>query len=245
MELFNIVHIYSEKLIPVFIRIAAMLSFIPFIGGKTTPMMLKAGIVLALSLLVVPVAKVNTNDPFRSILDAIFVGIAMGLAVRIIFGAVEMAAQWISLQMGFGLAAVFNPQFGETMGPLNFFYMFLTMVFFFALDIHHHFIEGIVRSFDIEQVQYKNIFQTIINLNSLLFPLAFKIAAPVIVVQMLVNIAMGFLSKAMPQANIFFVSFPVLLGIGFIFIIASLSLTFMLISKAFLNMKEAIFLFTR
>lgn len=238
-------NIYSERFIPVFIRIAAMISFIPFIGGRTTPVVVKVGIVLALTFLVLPVANIRPGDPLRSILDAFFVGIALGLTIRILLSAVEMAATWMSLQMGFGLAAVFNPQFGESMGPVTMFYTFLTMVLFFTLDVHHYFIEGIVRSFDMASVPYKGIFNTIIKMNSLLFPLALKIAAPVLIVQILVNIAMGFLSRAMPQANIFFVSFPILLALGFIFILASMSLSFMIISKSFVYMKDTIMVFTR
>jgi flagellar biosynthetic protein FliR len=245
MELYNLINTYSEKFIPIFIRVAVILSFIPFIGARMTPIMVKAGIAIALTLLLLPVVDVKIDNPVKAVFEAFFLGVAIGMTARIILGAIEMAAQWMSIQMGLGVAGVFNPQFGEVLGPLSLFYTILAMGIFFILDIHHYFIEGIVLSFAVSEVYYSGIFDSIIKLNSLLFPLAFKIAAPVIFVQVLIHLAMGFLSKVLPQANIFFVSFPLLIFGGIIFMALSLPIVFTVISKAFINVKDAIMVFTR
>ena len=245
MEFYSIINMYSARFIPIFIRVAIILSFIPFLGARMTPMIVRAGFALAFTLLLLPVVDVNFENPVKAIFEAVFVGIAIGLSARIIMGAIEMAAQLISIQMGLGVAAVFNPQFGEILSPISLFYTFATMGIFFILDIHHYFIEGIVRSFDVDKIQYGTIFNGIMGLNHILFPLAFKIAAPVILVQVMVNLAMGFLSRAIPQANIFFVSMPLQILLGIIFMMLSLPLTYMLVSKAFLNVKDAIMVFTR
>jgi flagellar biosynthetic protein FliR len=245
MELYNLINTYAEKFIPVFIRVAVILSFIPFIGARMTPIMVRTGFAIALTLLLLPVVNVKTGSPVRAIFEAFFIGSAIGLTARIILGAVETAAQWMSIEMGLGVAAIFNPQFGEVLSPLSLFYTFISMGLFFILDMHHYFIEGIVRSFDIGSIQYRGIFDSIIKLNAILFPLAFKIAAPVILVQVLINLAMGFLSRALPQANIFFISFPLLITSGIIFMALSLPLVLMVVSKAFINVKDAIMVFTR
>ncbi len=183
MELYNVIGIYADKFIPIFIRVAVMLTFIPFIGGQQTPVMIRAGLALALTLMLMPVVKVDVNDPVRAIFEAFFVGSAMGLSARIILGAMEMAAQWMSIEMGLTVAAVFNPLFGETLGGVSLFYAMFSMVLFFMFDVHYYIIEGIVRSFDITSLDYGGVFSSVIKLNAFFFPLAFKIAAPVLVVQ--------------------------------------------------------------
>ncbi|MBI5214011.1 MAG: flagellar biosynthetic protein FliR [Nitrospirae bacterium] len=245
MELYNLINTYSEKFIPIFIRVAVIFFFIPFIGAKMTPMLVKVGFALALTLLLLPVVQVESENPVKAVFEAVFIGSAVGLAVRIILGAVETAAQWINIEMGFGAAAIFNPLFGEQLGPLSLFYTFLSMGIFFMLDVHHYFIEGIVRSFDMGEIRYKSIFDSIIKLNGVLFPVAFKIAAPILLVQVMINIAMGFISRALPQANIFFISMPLLIFAGVVFVVLSLPLTFMIITKAFSHVKDAIMVFTR
>ncbi len=245
MELYNLINTYAERFIPIFIRVAVIISFIPFIGSRMTPRMVRAGLAVALTILLLPVVNVNTENLVKAIFEAFFIGAALGLIVRIIIGAVETAAQWMDLQMGLALAAVLNPLLGAQLGPLGLFYSLMTMALFFALDLHHYFIEGIVRSFDVTNIQYVGIFNSVLQLNSILFPLAFKIAAPVILVQVLIIISMGFLSRAFPQANIFFESFPLLILGGVFFAALSMPLALMVISRAFMNVKDAIMVFTR
>ena len=245
MELYNLVNAYSEKFIPVFIRVSVMLAFIPFIGARMTPVTARIGLALALTLLLLPVVDVKVDNPVRAIFEAFFIGTAIGLTARIILGAIEMAAQWMSILMGFGAAAIFNPQFGEILGPLSLFYSLVSMGLFFIFDIHHFFIEGIVRSFAVSSIHYNGVFEAVIKLNSLMFPLAFKIAAPVMLVQVLANVAMGFLSRALPQANIFMISFPLLIFLGFFFMVVSMPFMTMVTAKSFMHVKDAIAVFTR
>jgi len=245
MELYNLINIYSEKFIPIFIRVAVIISFIPFIGSRMTPVAVRIGLAIAITLLLLPVVNISVENPARAIFEAFFIGAAMGLMVRIIIGAVETAAQWIDMQMGIGLATVFNPMIGAQIGPLGLFYSLLSMGLFFVLDIHHYLIEGIVRSFDVTNVQYTGIFNSILKLNSILFPLAFKIAAPVLLVQILIHVSMGFLSRVFPQANIFFVSFPLLIFSSIFFVALSIPIVLTVISRAFMNVRDAIMVFTR
>ncbi|KAF0178999.1 MAG: flagellar biosynthetic protein FliR [Nitrospirae bacterium] len=245
MELYNLITTYGEKFIPIFIRVATILAFIPFLGARMTPIFVRVGLSLALTLLLLPVVEIQAGSPVAAVFESFFVGLAIGLCARLILGAVEMAAQWISIEMGLGVAAVFNPQFGEVLGPLSLLYSFMAMGLFFVCDMHHFFIEGIARSFAVTSIQYQGMFDAVLKLNSFMFPLAFKIAAPIFLIQTLINLGMGFLSKAMPQVNIFFVSFPLLISAGLVSMALSLSLTFFVISKAFMHMRDAVMAFTR
>jgi len=245
MEFYNLVNTYSDKFIPIFIRVMVMLAFIPFVGTTSTPVAVRTGLGLALTLLLVPIVKVNMDDPLRAVFEAFFIGAALGLLVRIVLSAIETAGQWMSISMGIGMASVFNPQFGEVLGPLSLFYSLMGMGLFFILDIHYFFIEAIIRSFDITAVQYGGMFSAIMKLNAIFFPLAFKIAAPIFLVQVLVNLSMGFLSRAMPQANIFFVSFPLLIGVGITFMALTLGLTFMVMARSFVHIKDAMMFLVR
>ncbi|HIJ59110.1 MAG TPA: flagellar biosynthetic protein FliR [Nitrospirae bacterium] len=222
-----------------------MLSFIPFIGAKMTPVIMRIGLALSITLLVLPVIEIKSENLVKAIYEGIFMGIAMGLSARIIITAIEIASQWINLQLGLGMASVFNPLVGESLGPMTFFYTLLGMMLFFLLDMHHHFLEGIIRSFQVTQVRYETIFHGIIEHNKIMFPLAFKIAAPILLVQMIINIAMGLISKVMPQANIFFVAVPLNIFLGLLFILITIPIMFAVTARYFINIKEALQVITR
>lgn len=239
------INVYADKFIPIFIRVAVMLSFIPFIGAQQTPILIRAGLSIALTLMLLPIVNVDASNPVKAVFEAFFVGSAMGLTTRIILGAIEMAAQWVSLAMGLSMAAVFNPTFGEQLSPLSLFYSMLSMALFFIFDVHYFIIEGIVRSFDVSSIRYNGVFSSVIKLNAFFFPMALKIAAPVLLVQLLINLSLGFLSKAIPQANVFFVSFPLLITLGLIFMVLSLPLSIQVISSAFMTVKDTIMVITR
>ena len=245
MEFYNIATLYADKFVPIFIRVMVMLAFVPFLGSTNTPVAVRASLGFAITILLIPVVTVNQDNALKSLFEAFFIGAALGLMIRLVMGAIETAAQWMSISMGLGVASVFNPQFGEVLGPLSLFYSLMGMGLFFILDIHHYFIEAIVRSFELTSVNYDGIFGAIIKLNAIFFPLAFKIAAPIFLVQVLVNLSMGFLSRAMPQANIFFVSFPLLIAAGIIFMALSLGFMFMVMTKSFVNFKDAAMLMVR
>ncbi|MCX8070504.1 MAG: flagellar biosynthetic protein FliR, partial [Thermodesulfovibrionales bacterium] len=128
MEIYNLIRLYGDNFIPVFIRVAVMLGFIPFIGARMTPVVVRIGIILAITLLVLPVIEIKSEDLVKSIFEGFFMGLAMGLAARVVITAIEIASQWINLQLGLGMASVFNPLVGETLGPLTFFYTLLGMI---------------------------------------------------------------------------------------------------------------------
>jgi len=51
-------------------QVMVMLAFIPFIGSTTTPVIVRTGIGLALTLLLVPIVNVNMEDPMRAVFEA-------------------------------------------------------------------------------------------------------------------------------------------------------------------------------
>lgn len=224
--------------IPVFIRVSIILFFLPYIGSRTVPIIFRFFFALSVSLAIMPLIPVKEENLFISLFNAVVFAMAIGLMVRVIIAAVEIASQWMSMQIGFTIANVFNPQFGELMGPVSIFYEMFTIALFFSLDLHLSFVEMMVKSFEFPaKFSFSG---NIISFSYIMFPLAFKLAAPVLVVQVLMNIGLGFLSRIMPQANVFFVGFPLLLATGIVIMWLSTPIFTMVLSKAFINLKDAL-----
>ncbi|MCX8069302.1 MAG: flagellar biosynthetic protein FliR, partial [Thermodesulfovibrionales bacterium] len=94
-------------------------------------------------------------------------------------------------------------------------------------------------------IRYETIYQGIIEHSKVMFPLAFKIAAPILLVQIIINLAMGLVSKVMPQANIFFVAVPLNIFSGLLFIVITIPIMLAVTARYFLNIKDAIQVITR
>jgi len=186
-----------------------------------------------------PLLPEREENFLLSLFNSVLFGLCIGLMVRVIIAAVEIASHWMSLQIGFAVANVFNPQFGELMGPLTLFYEMFTIALFFSLDLHLTFAELTFYSFQFSL--NPSFASAIIEFSYLMFPLALKLAAPVLLVQVLMNLGLGFLSKIMPQANVFFVGFPLLLATGIAVMWLSIPIFTMVLSKAFINLKDTLF----
>ncbi len=226
------------KFIPVFIRVSVILFFLPYIGSRTIPLIFRFFFALSVSFAIMPFIPQREENFLLSLFNAVLFGLAIGLMVRVIIAAVETASQWMSMQIGFAVANIFNPQFGELMGPLTVFYEMFMIALFFSLDLHLSLVEVMVKTFE---VPAKFSFaKNVIEFSYLLFPLALKLSAPVLLVQVLMNMGLGFLSRIMPQANVFFVGFPLLLATGIAVMWLSMNVFTMVLSKAFINLKDAL-----
>jgi flagellar biosynthetic protein FliR len=153
------------------------------------------------------------------ILGEVLVGLSMGLLVQVVFAAVEFCGQLVGTQMGLSVANLFDPTAGQ-MPLLAMFQNLLAMLLFVSLGIHHTFIRAIVDSYALLPVgnwhMSKGLMQFFITATSGLFVLAIKLAAPVMVALLMTSVLLGVMARSFPQMNIFMISFPLSIGIGFV-----------------------------
>lgn len=205
----------------VLLRASIFLGMLPVFGSRNLPVQFKIGLVVAFAALLTPIVHVELTDislPLLVMREAVL-GIILGGTARAIFFAVEMGGQMISNAMGLSIATIFNPEMGQS-SEVSRIYGIIAMLIVLAIDGHHELISVFVQSYDWLPVGQVNIHSLILNrvagAGSKLFIIALKIGAPVLVGMVIVNILMGFLYKAAPQVNIFFVSFPVFIALGFL-----------------------------
>ncbi len=209
---------YGVHFLLLFLRLGVVVFLLPFWGGKQFPRSFKIGLALALAYVLTPVVPLPPNRPslITLILPELLLGMVLGFAARLIFLAVELAGTFISDAMGLSMATVFNPEMGQST-EVSTLLGLLAMLLFLALDFHHDLLALILRSYEalpVGHLRLEHLLPAGIALGGQVFGLALKIAAPVWVAMIVVNVLMGFIYKAAPQVNIFFVSLPVYLLVG-------------------------------
>ncbi len=204
--------------IVVLLRTSIFFSLFPIFGSKNFPTIFRIGFSLAFSLLLtsfVNVGEINMTIP-TFVMTEIIWGIVLALMARFIFFAVDMAGQIVSNSMGLSIATIYNPEVGQSTEIARF-YGILAIFVFLATDAHHQLIYLLVKSYE-TPMSIKNfgvLSENLIEISKSMFILALKIAAPVMVGMIVSNLIAGFLHKAVPQLNVFFVLFPVFAFIGF------------------------------
>ena len=156
-----------------------------------------------------------------------FIGIAIGFMMRIVFAAVDMAGALIGMQMGLSFAIFFDPDAGGQTAVLSDFLNLLATLIFLAIDGHLLMIDLLVRSFEWLPVATDAVdaggWAFLARSGITVFAAGLLLSLPVIAVLLVANIALGVLTRAAPQLNLFAVGFPITLTAGFIGVLLIMS----------------------
>ena len=228
---YDLVALLSLWIYP-FLRIGGVLITAPIIGTRVVSGRIRMILCLAISVAIIPVLPVTPiANPFgfESMLVGIqqlFIGMLIGVVLRLTFLVVEIAGQVIAQQMGLGFASLVDPQTGLQVPVLSQFYITLATLMFLALDGHLVMIAILVESFAAIPVGVLGIngiaLEMVLTWSQTLFAGALAVALPVIVALLIVNIAFGVITRSAPQLNIFAIGFPVIMLFGMFVCLLSL-----------------------
>jgi len=217
----------------VLIRVAAILMSIPVFSGRNIPIVLKAGLVLAVSIVLYPLVHIEPSVTIATtplfligVAGELLLGIAVGLIVRAVFAGVQLAGQLTGFQMGMALANVIDPDSSDQIPVISQFYQILAVLIFVTVNAHHWFLGAMEESFYLVppfgfQLNH-SLMRQLVELGSGIFIIGLKIGAPVMVVLLLTSVAFGLIARTVPQMNIFIVAIPLKIGVGLLFIFFSL-----------------------
>lgn len=206
-------------------RILALVSTAPVFGNRGIPRRIRLGLGLALTMAIAPLAgpipdvSPSSYEGLLVLIEQIVIGTAMGLAMRVVFAAVDAAGELIGLQMGLGFASFFDPQQGNNAPVISRFMVLLAVLFFLALNGHLLMISTLAQSFAILPIGTglfgPHAAYSLVSWGGQLFAAGLTLALPVVAALLITNLALGVLTRAAPQLNVFAVGFPITLLLGF------------------------------
>ncbi len=212
-----------------FIRIGAMFSAAPILSARSVPVKIRVLLSVLVAWIVIPVIPAVPVVDLISIeslmisVYQVFIGLAMGFILQMVFSAFVIAGQSIAMAMGLGFASIIDPQNGVSVPVVSQALLIMVTLIFLALNGHLLIIEVIADSFHQLPVgllvpSVDGLWQ-LVSWGSTMFAGGMLIALPAVAALLLVNIAFGVTARAAPQLNIFAVGFPVMLMVGLVFMI--------------------------
>lgn len=214
------------------VRILGVISSAPLFGNRGVSIRVRVAIGLGISIAVLP-----SLPPMPDVAPASGLGLAImaqqfligaGIAImmRIVFAAVDVAGELVGLQMGLSFAAFFDPDSGGRTAVVAEFMGLITSLLFLALNGHLLIVEVMIRSFEWLPVSteplHGNGWMVAVRFGATLFSAGLLLAMPIMATLLVVNIAMGILTRASPQLNLFAIGFPITLGAGFMVLMISM-----------------------
>jgi len=212
----------------IFLRVVGIVFSAPILDSATIPILFKAALGIAVSVLLFPVVGVGVSIEGLGLLDFVFgivsefaIGLTIGLSVKLLFTGIQLAGQIAGYQMGFAVANVVDPATSMQIPVLSQFYNLTALLVFLAINAHHMFFAALVESYTIlpplSMQIHSELVRMIMQLAANMFVVAIKVGAPLIAVMLLVSVGLGLVSRTVPQIHIFIVAMPLKILIGMLF----------------------------
>lgn len=199
-------------------RIGGLLAALPVLSGRSVPAKVKLALVLGLGVLLAPIIPLPAvpYDPLvltAGLISEMVIGLAIGLAVRLFFGALELAGELIGVQMGFGVVQLFDPATAEQTPIIGQYFTLLVTLLFLSLNGHLLLVATIISSYESIPAFGASLTgsmgEAILRLAQNMFVVGLKLAVPVLVIILLINLLLSLLGRAVSQINVFVLSFPI------------------------------------
>lgn len=201
----------------VFLRVSAFMLVLPFFSVANFPVTLRVALAALTALLLAPLlpavtlGRLSLFGLIGIMAQEISIGLLLGFVSRMVFYAVDLAGNIVSMETGLNMAAIFNPLSGQSTQALGTVLFFLAAVVMFTLDLHHWVLAGFQQTYTVLPVGGAHLtgelFETVLKHTGHIFVVALQISAPLIAVSFVITLVFAVLSRAVPQMNVFSESF--------------------------------------
>lgn len=201
-------------------RVAALLLLTPVLYAVPVPLTARLLITLGLACVIAmpfqeqfAFAPHDLGELVRGMLHEAAVGATLGLGVLTAFAGFALAGRLVDIQVGFGVAQVFDPLTRTRLPILSSVFSLFAVVFFFVVNGHHALLRGI--AYSVERIpvgsgaSMLSAAEPLVRQVAALFALGFALAGPIVLMLLLLEMVLGVLSRGLPQLNMLVLGIPV------------------------------------
>ena len=215
-----------QLMLVIFVRLIGLFVTAPFFSGTAVPFRVTMGLGFFISLICLPVvAATNVTIP-KDIVDYgwmllvnFVIGAGIGFVIFIISTAFQTAAQIFSIPMGMGMNEVVDPLSQIQIPAVGNLLAIMLIFLLIRIDGHIYMIQLIVESF--KRISTLNLQSLDLIMKGMsdgvmvMIDISLRISMPIIFISLLLDMAMGLISKVAPQLNVMVMGFNIKLLLGF------------------------------
>lgn len=211
----------------IMIRILGLFMSAPFFSGSATPFRFKLAFAFFASLVAAPLVMASGVKPpadlaefIIQLLSNFIFGAGIGLFCSFVISSFNAAAQMFSMQMGMGMNEVYDPISDTQVPSVGNMLDILILLLFLRADGHFMLIQLVTDSFQhfdmMTAASTGMLLKGMISALIAMFEIGVKLALPIIGITLLLDIAMGLISRVAPQFNVMIMGFNIKILAGFL-----------------------------
>jgi flagellar biosynthetic protein FliR len=224
--------LYAAMLI--FVRVGAVLAFLPGFSAVTVSMRLRLLLALPLTLLLVPVLAADL-PPLPEAPAALglliareaLIGVFIGLLPRVALAAVQIAGTFAAYFSSLTSAMVQDPLAEQQSATVSTFFGVVALTLIFATDLHHAMLRALVSSYALfppaAPLPLGDAVDSLSHAVSSSFAMGLQLAMPFLIGNLIVNVGLGLLGRLMPQLSVFFFGIPLQMGMHLLLMMLAIS----------------------
>ncbi|MDX6020107.1 flagellar biosynthetic protein FliR [Scandinavium sp. V105_16] len=207
-----------------FFRILSFLHFCPVLDNRAFSRRIKTVLALALAVIITPMLpeKVLLNDlmSMRTLLligEQLLWGMLFGMAMQLVFVALQTAGHILSMNMGLGMAMMNDPVNGSSTTVISQIIYTFCGLLFFIMEGHLLVVTILYKGFvwwPIGQAVNNPTLLLIVQSLGWIMSSATLIALPTTFVMLIVQGGFGLLNRVSPTLNLFSLGFPISMLFG-------------------------------
>jgi flagellar biosynthesis protein FliR len=225
-----------------FARVGTMIMLLPGVGELSVPTRLRLTVAWLLSAVLLPLHRsayqidLTSFGPVLTILaEELLIGFLLGMTARLAIAGLQVAGAIIAQQLGLGFVTAVDPTQNQQGVIVGNFLAMLGITLIFSTNLHYLVIAALDDSYTLfrpgELPLTGDMAAHITHIIAGMFRIAVQISAPFLVFGLVFNIALGLLSRLMPQMQVFFVGLPMTILAGlmiFVFVIGAMMTTYLI-----------------
>ncbi|HYE73056.1 MAG TPA: flagellar biosynthetic protein FliR, partial [Blastocatellia bacterium] len=206
-------------------RVGGLVTFAPFWSHNAVNARTRALIAGILALVIAPIVAPRLSAPPTNLIaltmvigGELAIGCALGFAARLVFSALEIAAQIFGFQIGLSLASVIDPATRAQTAALGIIAQMLGLMVMLASDGHHWLLRATVQSYWVVGsggfTASATLIEILLRLSANALAVGVAIAAPAIIVLLGLEVLLGVMGRAAPKLELMVMSFPIKIAVG-------------------------------
>lgn len=198
--------------------------FNPIFGRTSIPAMVKIGLSLGIAFSIAYdltgtyVADYTTIDLLLAMLREFAVGYAMGFIVQLFLSIFHIGGELMDLQMGFSMAQMYDPSTNSQVSVTGNFLTIMYVMMFFITNSHLTLMAIAAKSYSVVPIGLGGVSSKIgvyiIELFGYILVYAIQLSLPIVVTEILVEVAVGILMRVVPNINVFVVNMQLKVMVG-------------------------------
>jgi flagellar biosynthesis protein FliR len=214
------------------LRVGGFVLAAPIAAEATIPKFVKIILSVSLAFMMAPLVRIPADLAIFSgagllaAVQELLIGVAIGMVVQLAFEALTFAGQAISMSMGLGFATLIDPQHGANTTVLGQTFVVFGTLVYLSINGHLILLGTLAESFQTLPIGVPhiggNFLLSVALWGAHVFESGLLIALPAVISLVIVNMALGVITRAAPQLNLFGIGFTITLLSGFAVLIVGI-----------------------